>query len=128
MVEVVVVVEQDEQVWTATSPSVPGWLVVADTVAQLEELAHEGLTFFFDLTSPEEMHLTLAWAGAYPTAVTEQVSKDSLAVKVCFDLPSNFLVPVHPQANLSGAGAKLEGSLAVAAHGQINDLPDLVTA
>lgn len=127
MVEVIVVVEQDEQVWTATSPSVPGWLVVANTLAELEDLAREGLMFFFDLAAPGDLILTLTWPGAYSAAVTE-LEKGSFAVNVGFDLSSSFSVQVHPQANLSGAGAKLENNRGVPAQGPVMDLPDLVNA
>jgi predicted RNase H-like HicB family nuclease len=39
---------QDEDTWVATSPDVPRWTAVADTFAEAQRLALEGVHFALD--------------------------------------------------------------------------------
>jgi len=61
--EVRVIYQPDEDTWTATSPEIPDWVVVADTFEEARRLAEDGVRFALDRDDIEVKHFVPAPAA-----------------------------------------------------------------
>ncbi len=48
---------QDEDTWVGTSPDIPRWTAVADTLAEVRQLAEDGVRFALERDDVEVVHL-----------------------------------------------------------------------
>lgn len=53
---------QDADTWFATSPEIPRWTAVADTVEALHQLVEDGVRFALERDDVEVLHLVPASA------------------------------------------------------------------
>lgn len=98
MRQITVVYRQEDGIWWAESPSVPGFSSAAASISELRKLSHEGIAFALD----GEPHMILEVSGGNQVTPAQQVDEAKRLDALVAPVPSfmrNIVRPIRSGQN-----------------------------